>query len=104
MFGALSEKLELAFKKLRGAGKLSEKNIKDSMREVRQALLEADVNYKVARDFVKAVETKAVGQEVLQSIDPGQQVSEDCSRRTGAAARHDSDAAGTDRQSHRPST
>ena len=72
MFGQLSDKLEVVLKKLRGAGKLSEKNIKDSMREVRQALLEADVNYKVARDFIKAVTEKAIGTEVLQSIEPGQ--------------------------------
>ncbi|MBN1212039.1 MAG: signal recognition particle protein [candidate division Zixibacteria bacterium] len=74
MFGLLSDKLEVVLKKLRGAGKLSEKNIKDSMREVRQALLEADVNYKVARDFIKAVEEKAIGTEVLQSIEPGQMI------------------------------
>ena len=74
MFANLGDKLELVFKKLRGAGKLSEKNIKDSMREVRQALLEADVNYKVARDFVKTVQEQAVGEKVLQSIEPGQQV------------------------------
>lgn len=74
MFANLSDKLELVFKKLRGAGKLTEKNISDSMREIRQALLEADVNYKVARDFVKAVQEKAVGEKVLQSIEPGQQV------------------------------
>ncbi len=74
MFANLSDKLESVFKKLRGAGKLTEKNIKDSMREVRQALLEADVNYKVARDFVKAVQEKAIGTEVLESIEPGQQV------------------------------
>ena len=74
MFDALSEKLETVFKKLRGAGKLSEKNIKDSMREVRQALLEADVNYKVARDFIKTVQEKAIGEEVLKSIEPGQQI------------------------------
>ena len=74
MFGNLSEKLDVVFKKLRGAGKLSEKNIRDSMREVRTALLEADVNYKVARDFVKKVEAKAIGTEVLQSIEPGQQI------------------------------
>jgi signal recognition particle subunit SRP54 len=74
MFANLSDKLESVFKKLRGAGKLSEKNIRDAMREVRQALLEADVNYKVARDFVKAVEEKAVGIEVLQSIEPGQMI------------------------------
>ncbi len=74
MFDNLSEKLESVFKKLRSVGKLSEKNIQESMREVRQALLEADVNYKVARDFVKAVQEKAVGRKVLDSIDPGQQV------------------------------
>jgi len=74
MFTNLTEKLELAFKKLRGRGKLSEKNIKDSMREIRQALLEADVNFKVARSFVKSVEQKAVGTDVLKSIDPGQQI------------------------------
>ncbi len=72
MFDGLSEKLESVFKTLRGAGRLSEKNIRDSMRQVRQALLEADVNYKVARDFVKTVEDKAVGTEVLTSIEPGQ--------------------------------
>lgn len=74
MFDSLSDKLESVFKKLRGAGKLSESNIKDSMREVRQALLEADVNYKVARDFVKTVEEKAVGVDVLKSIEPGQMI------------------------------
>ena len=72
MFGYLSDKLDGVLKKLKGAGKLTEKNIKDALREVRQALLEADVNYKVARDFVKAVQEKAVGTEVLQSIEPGQ--------------------------------
>jgi signal recognition particle subunit SRP54 len=74
MFGNLTDKLESVFKKLRGYGKLSEKNIEESMREVRQALLEADVNYKVAKEFVANVQAKAVGQEVLESIDPGQQV------------------------------
>jgi signal recognition particle subunit SRP54 len=74
MFSNLTDHLESVFKKLRGHGKLTEKNIKDSMREVRQALLEADVHYRVARDFVKAVEQKAIGSAVLQSIDPGQQV------------------------------
>ena len=74
MFSSLTDKLEVVFKKLRGAGKLTEKNIRESMREVRQALLEADVHYRVARDFVKTVESKAVGTEVLQSIEPGQQV------------------------------
>ena len=74
MFVNLSDKLDLVFKKLRGVGKLTEKNIKDAMREVRQALLESDVNYKVARDFVKAVQERAVGEKVLKSIEPGQQV------------------------------
>ena len=74
MFDSLTDKLDNVFKKLRGAGRLSEKNIQDSMREVRQALLEADVNYKVAKRFVKAVQEKAVGEEVLKSIEPGQQV------------------------------
>ncbi|MFZ1683053.1 MAG: signal recognition particle protein [Candidatus Zixiibacteriota bacterium] len=74
MFDSLSDKLESVFKKLRGAGKLSESNIRDSMKEVRQALLEADVNYKVVRDFVKTVEERAVGTEVLKSIEPGQMI------------------------------
>ncbi len=74
MFGSLTDKLDSAFKKLRGKGILSEKNIKDAMREVRQALLEADVNYKVAKNFIKAVEEQAVGTEVLKALDPSQQV------------------------------
>ncbi|MBU8933865.1 MAG: signal recognition particle protein [candidate division Zixibacteria bacterium] len=74
MFGNLTDKLESVFKTLRGAGKLSEKNIKDSMREVRKALLEADVNYKVAKRFVASVEEKAIGDEVLKALEPGQQV------------------------------
>ncbi|OPX24629.1 MAG: signal recognition particle protein [Candidatus Latescibacteria bacterium 4484_107] len=74
MFDDLSAKLEGVFKKLRRHGKLSESNIKDALREVRRVLLEADVNYKVARTFVNRVQGRAVGQEVLQSITPGQQV------------------------------
>ncbi len=74
MFSNLTDKLEAVFKKLRGYGKLSESNIAESMREVRQALLEADVNYKVAKEFVASVQAKAIGREVLDSIDPGQQV------------------------------
>ena len=76
VFEQLSDKLETVFKKLRGAGKLTEKNIKAALREVRQVLLEADVHYKVARDFIKAVQEKSLGQEVLQSIEPGQQIAE----------------------------
>ncbi len=74
MFEELTEKLETAFRKLRGHGKLTEKNIADSMREIRRVLLEADVNYKVAKEFIARVQEKAVGQEVLRSITPGQQV------------------------------
>src|SRR5215472_8882010 len=74
MFDSLSSKLQNAFKNLRGLGKISENNISDSLREVRQALLEADVNFKVARDFIERVKTKSIGQEVLQSVQPGQQV------------------------------
>ena len=74
MFEDLSAKLEGVFKKLRRHGKLSESNIKDALREVRRVLLEADVNYKVARTFINQVQERAVGKEVLQSITPGQQV------------------------------
>lgn len=74
MFGSLTDKLDGIFKQLRGRGKLTEKNVKDSMREVRQALLEADVNYKVAREFVAAVQEQALGTRVLDSIEPGQQM------------------------------
>ena len=74
MFDQLSDKLEGVFKKLRGQGKLTEANIDEALREVRRALLEADVNYKVARDFIKRVKERALGQEVLKSITPGQQV------------------------------
>jgi signal recognition particle subunit SRP54 len=74
MFDELHGRLEQVFRSLRGRGKLSEDNIRASMREVRRALLEADVHYDVARDFVRAVESRAVGREVLRSITPGQQV------------------------------
>jgi len=72
MFEKLQERLEATFKKLRGYGKLSEDNIKESLREVRVALLEADVNYKVAKDFLEKVKEKALGEGVLTSITPGQ--------------------------------
>jgi len=74
MFENLSTALQKTFKNLRGYGKLSEKNIKDALREVRLALLEADVNFKVARDFVKRVQESCMGEEVLGSVTPGQQV------------------------------
>src|SRR5690242_9208343 len=74
MFDSLSSKLEQAFKNLRGLGKISEANVGDALREVRLALLEADVNFKVARDFIERVKTKSIGLEVIQSIQPGQQI------------------------------
>lgn len=73
MFEKLQERFESTFKKVRGYGKLTESNIKDTLREVRVALLEADVNFKVARDFLEKVREKAMGEEVLTSITPGQQ-------------------------------
>lgn len=74
MFEMLTERLNGVFKQLRSRGRLSESNIDDAMREVRRALLEADVNYKVARSFIARVKERAIGQEVLKSITPGQQV------------------------------
>ena len=74
MFDSLSGKLQNAFRNLRGLGKISESNVTDALREVRMALLEADVNFKVARDFIERVKTKAIGAEVIQSVQPGQQI------------------------------
>lgn len=73
-FEGLASKLQETLKKLRGKGKLSEKDIKDAMREVKLALLEADVNYKIVKDFVKSVSEKCLGEEVFQSLTPGQHV------------------------------
>jgi signal recognition particle subunit SRP54 len=72
MFEDLSLKLETALKKVRGQGKLTEKNISDTLREIRRVLLDADVNYKVAKDFIEEVSVKALGEKVLASISPGQ--------------------------------
>ncbi|HOE33399.1 MAG TPA: signal recognition particle protein [Smithella sp.] len=74
MFESLSEKLDNIFKKLKGRGVLNEENINASLKEIRMALLEADVNFKVAKDFIEDVRVKAVGREVLESITPGQQI------------------------------
>ncbi len=74
MFDNLTDRLEGVFKKLRGTGKLTEENIKESMREVRMALLEADVNFQVVKDFIAKVSQKAVGLEVTRTLSPGQQV------------------------------
>lgn len=73
-FESLSEKLSAAFKRLRNKGKLTENDIKDAMREVRMALLEADVNFKVAKDFIASVTERAMGAEVMSSLTPAQQV------------------------------
>lgn len=74
MFDSLSSRLQDVFRNLRGLGKISESNVSDSLRDVRLALLEADVNFKVARDFIESVRSKAVGEQVLQSVSPGQQM------------------------------
>ncbi|MEI8315721.1 MAG: signal recognition particle protein, partial [Verrucomicrobiota bacterium] len=74
MFDSLSNKLQAVFKNLRGFGKLTESNVADALREVRVALLEADVNYKVAKNFIERTKQRALGQEVLTSITPGQQI------------------------------
>jgi signal recognition particle subunit SRP54 len=74
MFDSLTEKLEAAFKKLRGQGTLTEDNIREALKEVRRALLEADVNYKVTKDFIDEVQKDAVGAATLRSVEPSQQV------------------------------
>ncbi len=74
MFDSLSSKLQGAFKNLRGLGKISDDNISEALREVRMALLEADVNFKVAKQFLARVKEKSLGEEVLASVQPGQQI------------------------------
>ena len=74
MFDNLTEKFDSVFKKLRGHGRLTEENIQEALREVRLVLLEADVNFRVVKDFVAAVRERAVGQDVLKSLTPAQQV------------------------------
>ena len=74
MFESLGEKLNKAFQRFRNKGKLTEADVKEGMREIKLALLEADVNFKVVKEFVKTVSERAVGSEVLESLLPGQQV------------------------------
>ncbi len=74
MLGDLTARMEQIIKKLKGQGKLSEDNIKETMREIRRALLEADVNFKVVKDFINSVQEKAIGAEVMKSLTPGQQL------------------------------
>ena len=73
-FESLSDKLQNVFKRLRGKGRLSESDVKDAMREVKLALLEADVNFKVVKQFIASVTERAVGQDVLNSLTPAQMV------------------------------
>lgn len=74
MFGALTDKLDNVFRKLRGLGKISEGNISDALREVRMALLEADVDFAVAKEFINSVREKSLGEEVLKGVKPGEQI------------------------------
>ncbi|NLM74718.1 MAG: signal recognition particle protein [Clostridiaceae bacterium] len=74
VFEGLSEKLQNVMKKIRGSARVTEKDVKEMMREIKLALLEADVNFKVVKDFIKSVSERAVGQDVLESLTPGQQV------------------------------
>lgn len=74
MFEDLTTKLEATLRRVKGQGKLSEKNIADSLKEIRRALLEADVHYKVVRDFIEGIQERAVGEEVVRSVTPGQQI------------------------------
>ena len=73
-FEGLTEKLSNAFKKLRGKGRLSEQDVKDAMKEIRMALLEADVSYKVVKEFTKTVTERAIGSDVLESLTPAQMI------------------------------
>ena len=74
MFDTLSDKLHDAFRKLRGQAVISETNIADAMKDIRLALLDADVNYDVAKDFVESIKAESLGQAVLKSVTPGQQI------------------------------
>jgi signal recognition particle subunit SRP54 len=92
MFQALSDRLNGIFKKLRGYGRLTEENVAEALREVRLALLEADVNFKVVRSFLERVRERAIGRDVLESLTPGQQVvkvvHEELTALMGGAASH----------------
>ena len=73
-FEGLTEKIDSVFKKLRGKGRLKESDVKEAMREIRMALLEADVSYKVCKDFTKSVTERCVGTDVLESLTPAQMI------------------------------
>ena len=74
MFDRLSERFDDLFRSLRGQGRITERNIDDTLRQIRRSLLEADVNFKVAKDFIQRVKEQALGQDVLKSLTPGQQL------------------------------
>ena len=82
MFDNLSERLERSFKILKGEGKITEINVAETLKDVRKALLDADVNYKVAKNFTDTVKEKALGQNVLTAVKPSQLMGKDCARRT----------------------
>ena len=73
-FESLTDKLQNVFKNLRSKGRLTEEDVKSALKEVKMALLEADVNFKVVKQFVKAVEERAIGQDVMNGLNPGQMV------------------------------
>ena len=102
MFDTLSDRLGSVFDRLRGRGALSEADVRAAMREVRVALLEADVALPVARDFVEQVTEKAVGQEVLRSVTPGQMVVKIRQRRAGRDARRRKPPSSTSTSARRP--
>jgi len=74
VFNSLSEKLESAFKNIKGEGRISELNIANTVKDIRRALVDADVNYKIAKEFTDKVKEKALGSKVLLSVNPGQQM------------------------------
>lgn len=76
-FESLSDKLQNVFKNLRGKGRLSEEDVKAALKEVKMALLEADVNFKVVKNFVKTVQERAIGADVMNGLNPGQMVHQD---------------------------
>lgn len=91
-FEGLTEKLSAAFKKLRGKGRLKESDVKEAMREIRMALLEADVSYKVVKDFTKSVTERCIGADVLESLTPAQMivkiVNEELTKLMGSDIKH----------------
>ncbi len=87
MFESLTDKLTQALRNLRGAGRLTEENMAEALAEVRTALLDADVNVAVARDFVERVRTQCAGEEVLKGVSPGQQIVKIINDETGPPSR-----------------